>query len=219
MTRFVNFLLYQIGWFACVLGVAWDSQWLGMCIALCLIGMHFWLAADRPIQIKLAFIAAAIGLVVDSTQLWAGVFTFPRGVVLEWLPPPFMTVLWMQFATTFRYCMRWLSGRYTLSACFGFVGAPLAFFAGERLGAIDLLSPRLMHFVVLGLLWSFSVPLLVYISDHLAYRCDASSYYRWPASAAPEIAAKHHSVDRLSESPSAVARQMTEQAFRHDDST
>lgn len=186
MSRFVNFLLYQTGWFASVLGAAWGFQGLGVCIALCLVGTHFWLATDRSLQIKLAIIAAALGLIVDRTQLWAGVFTFSQGRVLDWLPPPFMTVLWIQFATTFRYCMSWLSGRYGLGAGFGWLGAPLAFYAGERLGAIDFLSPRAFHFAVLGCLWCIVVPVLVYISDRLASHLAPAPNYRWLLAAASE---------------------------------
>lgn len=184
MTRLVNFLLYQIGWFACVLGTAWDFQWLGVCIAICLLGVHFWLASDRHVQFKLAFLAAALGLVIDSAQMWAGIVAFPRGGVVEWLPPPFMTVLWLQFATTFRYSTRWLSGRYLLCACFGLLGAPLAFFAGERLGAISFPPPVLLHYAAVGLIWSLAVPLLVAVSDRLAARAGATSDYRWPAKSA-----------------------------------
>ena len=81
---------------------------------------------------------------------------------------------------TIRYSMRWLSGRYLLGACFGLVGAPLAFFAGERLGAIEFLSPRIKNYSVLGLLWSLSVPLLVFISDRMASRVAVVPTYRWP---------------------------------------
>ena len=168
MTALLNLLLYQVGWLACVLGVAWDRQMLGVGIASCLLVAHFSLAKNRQSEIRLVLVAAAVGLVVDTAQLWAGVFRFPHGVVLESLPPPFMTLLWMQFATTFRYSMRWLSGRYIMCALFGLVGAPLAFFAGERLGAIEFLSPRLVHFVVLGMLWSVCIPVLVYLSDRIA---------------------------------------------------
>ena len=115
VTRFINFLLYQLGWFCCVLGAAWQFPWLGMSIALGLLGIHFWLVTDRVNQLKLVLVAAGVGFVIDSMQLWVGVFTFPSGVVVEWLPPPWMSVLWMQFATTFQYSMRWLSRHYRLS--------------------------------------------------------------------------------------------------------
>ncbi len=166
-SRLINFCLYQSGWFACVLGLAWGFQWTGISIALILVGVHFWLAMDRALQIKLTLFAAAWGLMIDSVQMWLGVFTFPDGKLVAWLPPPSITVLWLQFATTFRYCLHWLGGRYALSGLFGFLGAPLAFFAGERLGAIEFLAPRIPHFTVLAVLWLVSVPLLVLVSDRL----------------------------------------------------
>jgi hypothetical protein len=179
MASFVNYLLYQLGWLACVLGTAWGFPWLGVCLALGLIGVHLSLAEDRKNQIAIAIVSGLVGMIIDSAQLWAGVFSFPRGVVIDALPPPFMTVLWMQFATTFRYCMSWLSGRYVLSSLFGLIGAPIAFFAGERLGAIEFLPPRLAHFASLGFVWCLAVPLLVYISDRLASQGAAESTYRW----------------------------------------
>lgn len=179
-TRFLNYLLYQVGWLACVLGASWNLQWLGVSIALSLVIIHFWLATDRSVQINLALTAAAWGLLVDSAQLWLGVFTFPCGSVVAWLPPPFMAVLWLQFASTFRYSFGWLRKRYALDACFGLIGAPLAFYAGERLGAIEFLSPRWMNYAILGLAWAFSIPLLVFISDRLASGVAVAPNYRWP---------------------------------------
>lgn len=180
MTPLLNFLLYQIGWFCCVLGAAWHLPWLGMSVALGLVGAHFWLATDRTTQLKLVLMATGIGFVIDSTQLWMGVFAFPSGVVVDWLPPPWMSVLWVQFATTFHYSMRWLSGRYSLSAFFGLVGAPLAFFAGERLGAVEFLSPRVAHYAVLALLWAVAVPTLIYVSDLLLAHSSHGPGYRRP---------------------------------------
>jgi hypothetical protein len=182
-TRFLNLVFYQVGWFACVLGVAWDLQSIGVTIAVCLVGIHFYLATDRSVQIPLAFAAATVGLLIDSAQLWIGVFSFPRGTIVAWLPPPFMPVLWLQFATTLRYGCGWLSERYRLAACFGLAGAPLAFFAGERLGAIEVLSPRSVSFGLLGLLWSLAVPLLVRVADRLAARAAVTPDYRWPRQA------------------------------------
>jgi hypothetical protein len=180
MSWWFNLLIYQVGWFACVLGVAWESQWLGVGVSLGLFALHLLLAKDAADQIKLALTAAAFGLLVDSVQIRAGVFTFPRGSVVEWLPPPGITVLWLLFATTFRYSMSWLSGRYVAGACFGFIGGPLAYFAGERLGAVELLSPRLVSFAALALVWSLSVPFLVFLSDRQARCRTVEPGYRLP---------------------------------------
>lgn len=80
MTRVANFAFYQIGWFACVLGVAWGFQWFGVASALCLVVIHFWLASDRAVQIKLALAAAAVGPTIDTAQLGGGCVCVSSGI-------------------------------------------------------------------------------------------------------------------------------------------
>ena len=46
MTRLVNFLLDQVGWFCCALGSAWHLPWLGVSIAMCRIVNAF---TDRKV--------------------------------------------------------------------------------------------------------------------------------------------------------------------------
>ncbi len=179
MARLINFLLYQAGWFACVLGAAWAFPWQGMLIALLLTLVHFGLTTEPATQLRLAMVAGVTGLLVDTTLLVSGAVAFPHGVVTESLPPPWMSVLWIQFATTFRYSMRWLSGHYVAGASFGLFGAPIAFFAGEKLGAIEFLAPKLPHYTLLAVLWAIAIPLLIYVSDRLARRHHQLASYRW----------------------------------------
>jgi hypothetical protein len=167
MTNLVNFLLYQLGWFACVLGVASGLQWLGIGLALGLVAVHLWLAKDRVIQFRLMGIAFLLGLFVDTVLLRTGVFFYPSGQPVAWLPPPCMPVLWLQFATIFRYCLHWLKGRFLLSGLFGLIGAPLAFLAGESFGAIEFPPPSWLHIGILGVVWSLCVPFLVCLADRL----------------------------------------------------
>ncbi len=197
MTRFLNLVFYQVGWLACVLGIAWNVQWIGFSIALSLVGLHLCLATDRSLQVKLGLTAAVLGLIVDSGQVWAGVFAFPRGSVVDWLPPPCIALLWVQFATTIRYSMSWLSRRYLVCACFGLVGAPMAFFAGERLGAVEFLSPRLVNFVILGVVWSFVVPSLVLLSDRWGLQDGRVVKYRWPTKGVQDCDDARRTVEKL----------------------
>jgi hypothetical protein len=164
---FFNYLLYQIGWFACVLGGAFARPWLGAALALILVSVHLWLAKDRLGEMMIMAVAVAVGLLVDTLLLAAGVFTFPSGIMVSWLPPLWMTVLWLQFATTFRYCLHWLSGRYLLCLLLGLFGAPLAFLGGESLGAVTFFPPRPIHFLMLGVVWCLAIPSLIYASDRL----------------------------------------------------
>jgi hypothetical protein len=178
MVRTLNFVLYQIGWFACVFGAAYSRQWLGIAVAMALIGVHLYLTTDRFHQAQLLITAMGIGIVVDSTLLAFGVYRFPSGSLADWLPPLWMSVLWIQFATTFRYCLDWLSGRYILSGLLGFAGAPIAFLGGERLGAVAFLAPRTTNLLLLGALWAVASMLLIYASDRIHSRSKIAASYR-----------------------------------------
>ena len=183
MAGFLNLTLYQVGWFACVLGAAYRIPALGIWLAMALVGVHLFFANDRSGQVLLILIGFALGLVVDATLLAFGVYRFPSGMVIDSLPPPWMSVLWIQFATTLRYSFLWLSKRYSLSSLLGLVGAPLTFLAGERLGAIVFCEPRLINLIVLGFFWALAIPLLIYASDRVysAGRTDASYRGLWGA--------------------------------------
>ena len=178
MARTLNFLLYQTGWFACVLGAASSYRWLGIAIATFLLAVHMLLTTEAACQAKLLFVALVCGLVVDSTLLTIGVYRFPSGSLVAWLPPIWMSILWVQFATTFRYCLHWLSGRYGASALLAFAGAPLAFLGGERIGAISFLEPRLFNLMILGVVWAAAIPLLIYASDRIHANVKTAANYR-----------------------------------------
>ena len=178
MSLLVNVVLYQIGWFAIVLGAAHGRPWLGSGVALALVAIHLILAHGRLRQVSLIFVAAIVGLGLDSLQLSLGIFRFPSGMVVDWLAPPWDVVLWMQFATILPFCLIWLSRRYVLSSVLGLVGGPLAFYTGEQLGAVLFLPPRAVHFMLLGLVWAMAFPTLVWLSDRLVVAPGLGRRYR-----------------------------------------
>ena len=180
MSLLINFSLYQIGWFAIVLGAAHDRAWSGMALALSLLVIHLTLVRGWQRQLTLVLASGTVGFLFDSLQLWFGVFRFPGGGMLcDWLAPPWDAVLWMQFATILPFCLRWLSGRYWLCSAMGFVGGPIAFYTGEKFGAIVFLDPRMFHFAVLGLVWGVAFPLLVWTSDRLVVSQGLGERYRF----------------------------------------
>ncbi len=178
MPQYVNFLLYQTGWFAIVLSAAYSQPWWGITIATSLVAVHMLLTSDRTNQAKLLLIATGVGFAVDSSLLGLKVYRFPIESAIGWLPPLWMSLLWIQFATTFRYWLKWLSGRYLLSALLGFVGAPLAFVGGEKIGAVSIYSPQLTNLMILGSLWAIAIPLLIYVSDRIHADASVDATYR-----------------------------------------
>lgn len=162
----LNAVLYQLGWFACVLGAAWDRAGLGATLAIGLALLHLLLAERPGREWPLMVSAAALGLILDTFHARAGILDF-RGHQAGTIAPLWIIALWLQFATVLHFCLRWLSRRYGLAFVVGLIGGPLAFVGGERLGAAVFGDPRPISLAVLGLSWGLALPLLVWIADRL----------------------------------------------------
>ncbi|MCE9602329.1 MAG: DUF2878 domain-containing protein [Gemmatimonadetes bacterium] len=153
----INYALYQSGWFACILGAAWDRPIAGFLIAVVLTAVHLHLSADRARETRAILLALALGLVVEGFQVWSGTYRFRSGAVVAWMSPPWLLMMWAQFATTFRSSLRSIMTVPVRAALFGLVGGPIAFLAGERLGAVTLARPLAPGLVRLGLAWGFAL--------------------------------------------------------------
>lgn len=162
--RLVNGVLYQAGWFACVLGGASGRPWLGAAIGLALVLVHLAFVERRADEAKFIALAALAGTVIDSAQQAAGTVAFPSGHYAAWLGPVWLSVLWAQFATLPGHSLAWLAGRPAVSGLLGAVGGPLAFLAGERLGAVTFPSGRVLGCGVLALVWAAAFPLLLHFA-------------------------------------------------------
>ncbi|TNF98453.1 MAG: DUF2878 domain-containing protein [Gammaproteobacteria bacterium] len=162
----VNFLLFQVGWLACVLSGAAGQPWIGTLIAAGIIGWHLWCATSVENEIKLIGAAVMIGVLWDSLLVWQGWLTYPSGMVLPYAAPYWIVVMWALFATTLNVSLRWLKGRWIIAIVFGAIGGPLAYYAGQRLGAVEFIQPEYALFALL-IGWGVLTPLLMFMSQHL----------------------------------------------------
>ena len=162
--KLLNFALYQIGWFCCVLGAAGGRPWQGAAVAGALMLVHLALLPRRTGELKLLLAAGLLGGVVDSLQSCAGLVVFGSGHWLGCLAPAWIVILWMQFATLLRFSLSFLLGRYALGATLGAVGGPLAFWGGARLGAARFPPPASRSLIVLGLVWGAALPVLSWLA-------------------------------------------------------
>jgi hypothetical protein len=156
-TQLVNYALYQTGWFACVLGGASHRPWTGCLMALILVGVHLALSVERTLEVRLVVLATALGAVVEMVQIGAGTYRFTSGAVIDALPPAWMLAMWAQFATTFRFSLRRVITRPVPAVLFGAAGGPIAFLAGERLGAVTLLPPLAYGLLRLSVSWAIAL--------------------------------------------------------------
>ena len=164
--KLLNMLLFQAGWFACVIGAARGYPWLGPLLVAPMVLLHlFW--ADRPgIEARLLAVCGVAGLLFDALLLASGWVSFPNGWWLPGLAPYWMACMWLLFATTLNLSMSWLHGHTGLAALFGAVGGPLAYYAGERLDGISL-THAVPALIALAAGWALITPMLVRIASKL----------------------------------------------------
>jgi hypothetical protein len=170
LTKLANFVLFQLGWFACVLGGAHDLPWLGTGVALAIVAWHVARATRPRDEWMLVLIAAAIGAVADSALVAAGWVSYRSGTLLPGTAPHWIVAMWMLFATTLNVSLVWLRRSPLAGVVLGAVGGPLAYWGGSRLGAMQFAEPAAAT-VALAFGWAVLTPLLV----RLAQRFDGCS--------------------------------------------
>jgi len=162
----LNVVLFQLGWFACVLGAASGYAREGAIAAALLVALHIARAAQPKREAMLAAAAATLGFLFESALVQAGWVRFEAGMLLEGAAPYWMVALWALFATTLNESMRMLQTRPWIAALLGAVGGPLAYYAGERLGAVEFIEFG-KGLLAIGAGWFVLTPLLVLLAAEL----------------------------------------------------
>jgi hypothetical protein len=163
--RILNFFCFQAGWFACAFGAAWGQPLVGPMVVGTLLILQLPLVPAPGRQVRFIFLGMVVGWLLDSSLMNAGVLAFGQHGIVVWLCPVWMAALWANFAGTLHLCLGWLRGRYWLACSLGFCGGPLAYYAGQRLGAMRLGDNLAFSLVVIAIEWGFVTPALVRLSE------------------------------------------------------
>jgi hypothetical protein len=153
-----NFVLSQVGWFACALGPRYGVAWLGPLVTIGVVAIHLYSAKQPSQELKLMLATVAIGTAFDATTATLGLIGYPVDGILPGLQPWFMVALWALFATMLNVA---------LAAVLGALLGPIAYWSGVRLGALEMLRP-VPATVVLAIGWAVIMRGLI----ALAYRYD-----------------------------------------------
>jgi hypothetical protein len=159
-----NVVLFQIGWFSCVLSAAAHQPWIGLLMTMGIVVIHMLRAPVPMMELKLVLLALAIGLVFDSFLVRQGWLIYPSGVLLSNVAPYWIVALWGLFATLLNVSLRWMKRRWVLAIVFGAAGGPAAYYGGLRLGALEFGNmPAGLTALAIG--WAVLTPLLLALSS------------------------------------------------------
>ncbi len=160
----INFVLFQIGWFACVLGAARQMPWLGVATVIAIVIWHLMQARQAKKEVQLLLIALVIGGVFDQIMLNHQLITYQAHGWADYLVPVWILALWAEFVTVLNVSLRWMRGRRLIAVLFGAIGGPLAYMGAEKLGAVTL-NHLPVSYIALSLGWAILTPLLLKLSE------------------------------------------------------
>jgi hypothetical protein len=172
-----NFLLFQVGWFACVKGAERGDMWIGPLVVGAIVAVHLRFVAQpsgRRRELAFVVLVAVVGLVADTGLRALGATSYPTS--MEWghaVVPPWIIALWALFATLPFHSMRWLARRPLMAIALGAVGGPLSYLSGVRIGAVGVGDDPLLTWSAISVEYAVATPLLLWIAAELSSRGEA----------------------------------------------
>jgi hypothetical protein len=142
-----NAALFQVAWFACVLGGARDTSSWGVLSVLALL-VYALTARTRRADLTMGLVAAVLGFLVDTLWIRTGILDYQGAAVA----PLWIVLLWVGVGLTINHSLSLFKARPWLGGVLAGACAPLSYLAGERLGAVTIADPWLLP--VVSLVWA-----------------------------------------------------------------
>ncbi|MBU3574218.1 DUF2878 domain-containing protein [Polynucleobacter sp. UK-Mo-2m-Kol15] len=163
MAKFWNFVFFQAGWFACIIGAANQQVFWPVVATLLYLAIHVWFSPRPILELKLLLKAALFGVVVDTLISYCGFLSFKNSWPSSYLSPAWMWTLWALVASTINSSLAWLRSRPILGVVLGAIAGPMSYEAGVRMGAGAWgLNGQISGLILLGLAWGVAIPLFFY---------------------------------------------------------
>jgi hypothetical protein len=163
----VNFIAFQIAWFATILGVARGLFWLGPLAVLVAFALHLKIQGHVAREVSLALKIMIIGFATDTLLTAFGVYTPKSTLYPSPYSPPWLIGMWLNFSTLINSSINWLSRRYLLAAVLGGIGGAMAYYGGSGLGAMEFHQPLVRNLVITGLAWAVLTPSFFILSRYI----------------------------------------------------
>jgi len=163
MAKFWNFVLFQLGWFACILGAAHQQALWAVIGSLAYIAFHIWRSQNPKLELSLLLKVLSFGILTDSLLMYLGLLDFKGAWPSPYLSPAWMWALWLLVASTLNSSLSWLKGKPVLGVVLGAISGPLSYEVGIRLGAANWGSgSQMLGLALISVVWAVAMPLFFY---------------------------------------------------------
>lgn len=176
MHYWINFIAFQLVWFAAVGGASRGWAWAGPLAFIVFAALHAAWAPRMRGELRLVAAAVAVGFAVDTLMAASGLAHYAAPVPSPQLAPLWIVSLWAAFALTLHHSLAWMSRRPLLAAMLGAVLGPVSYLGAARLfDAVTFAEPRWMALVVLGAGWFVALFALCHLAQRWRRRSDVAA--------------------------------------------
>ena len=156
LLKLTNFLLFQVGWLACVL----LTNYWALLVAAVILAVHLKVISTRPrSEARFILLGIVLGSLLDGLWFRFGVLADSAGTA--WTPL-WLAAIWALFMTTLSHSLVWMHQRAWLPFVLTPVAGPFAYFAASQLDAVSLpMGPTSLVALAVG--WLVIFPLLMTI--------------------------------------------------------
>ncbi|WP_303289581.1 DUF2878 domain-containing protein [Marinobacter sp. SS5-14b] len=158
----LNFLLFQVGWFVCVLFPGLPAVALAGLFLL----IHLLLVSQaRFAELQFIGVGVVLGGLLDTLWFRAGVLGL-AGTESVLAAPLWLIAIWAIFMTTLCHSLSWVAQRPWLPFVLAPFAGSLAYWSASKLGVVTL--PDLtFSLAAIALGWLVLFPLLLFIRKHV----------------------------------------------------
>jgi hypothetical protein len=164
----INAIAYQTTWLAAIGGAAAGWWWLGPLALLLFAAWQLPRSTQRRADVLLVACAALLGFAVDSLFAQSGLLSYSAAVPWAQWAPAWIVALWASFALTLNHSLAWLKRHLLIAALLGAIGAPLAYTAAARSGALAFPPSATTTLLLLAATWAVLAPALSMLAIRLA---------------------------------------------------
>lgn len=165
----VDLVVFQAAWFACVSGAAHGWPELGMAAVAAALWRHALLSRARRADAVLLAACLAVGALWDTLLARSGLLAYASPWPGPGVAPAWILALWALLATALREPLRALHARPVLAALAGAVGGPLSYWSAIRLGAGQVGAP-VVATLALACGWAVITPALTTLAGWVVRR-------------------------------------------------
>jgi len=159
----LNFILFQIGWFTCVV----YPDLIGPLVVVAFLVIHFVLVSQhRFTELQFIGLGVLVGSLLDGLWLNAGILSDGNTGDEHLITPVWLVAIWAIFMTTLSHSLNWISRKVWLAFVFAPIAGPLAYWSASKLGNVALTDLPL-SLAALALGWFIVFPLLLFIRKSL----------------------------------------------------